>query len=193
MKAESTVALVNRLVKEPDKRHQVFTAIAELERSGYDFRDANASLELLIARTLDGKQLPFQVGPYHVSMRGSMRRGEERNHVVEASIKIWVGGAEYFEVCEGEGPVYALDGAIRQALGKSRLPSLSAVRLANYSVGLVPGITTGTSSPTRATVETTDGARTWHTMGVSGNVVEASLFALVDSLEYAFLLMARKT
>lgn len=189
MKVESTVALVNRLVHAPNKRDLVFTAIAERERLGYDFRDANASLELLIAQTLDGKQMPFEVTDYHVSMRGSMGRDVGRGHVCEASVKVRVKGAKYFEVFEGKGPVCTLDGAIRLALGRSNLPSLSSVRLVNYSVGLVDG---SIDAKTRVMVLTTDGSTRWSTTGVSENVVEASLFALIDSLGYAFMRAAKK-
>ena len=192
MKSESTVTLVDRLVHEPDRRHRVFTAIAELEHSGYDFKDANASLELLIARLLDGKKLPFTVVTYHVSMRGSMEEEALANHVCEASVKVRARGAEYHEVSEGKGPVCALDAAIRLALSKSNLPSLNSVRLIDYSVGLVAGGKTGTAAKTRVMVLTTNGATTWSTTGVNENVVAASLFALIDSLEYAFMVMTRK-
>lgn len=184
--------LVNRLVREPENRARVFAAIEEKEHFGYVFEKANASLELLIARLLNGKKLPFTVGHYHVSMRGSMEEGARTSHVCEASIKVHVGGAEYFEVSDGNGPVRALDGAIRMALGRSRLPSLTSVRLIDYSVGLVAGTTTGTDAKTCVLIATWDGLTTWSTSGVGENVVEASLLALIDSLEYAFMLRAKK-
>jgi len=192
MKPESTVGLVNRLVSNRESRDQVFAAIAERENFGYEFDKANASLELLIARLLNGKKLPFTVGNYHVSMRGSMETGDRTGHVCEASVKVHVGGAEYFEVSDGNGPISAFDGAIRMALGKSRLPSLTSVKLMNYSVGLVSGTTTGADAKTRVFITTSDGASSWTTSGVDENVVEASLLALIDSLEYAFTVRAKK-
>lgn len=201
MKSESTTAftdpsvntLVQRLVHKPRDRKRVLAAIEEKTRFGYTFTDADASLELLVLRLINGKKLPFYVASYHVSMRGSMEENPKASHVCEASIKVRVGGAEFFEVSEANGPVHALDGAIRNTLTKSRLPSLSSVRLTDYSVGLVNGITTGAAARTRVRIVTADMSTSWSTLGVSDNVIEASLLALIDSLEYAFFRMrARK-
>ncbi len=193
MKPQSTIALVNRLVRESESRPRIFDVIEAQERLGYTFENANASLELLIARLVNGKKLPFSVISYHVSMRGSMEGDTKTGHICEASVKVHVGGAEFFEVSEASGPVHALDGAIRCALDKSRLPKLGPVRLVDYTVGLVNGTETGTGAKTCVRIVTSDQSVAWSTMGVSENVVEASLLALIDSLEYAFFRMgARK-
>lgn len=189
MKPESTVGLVNTLVRGLKNRRCVFDAIEEKKRFGYTFEDAQASLELLIARFVNGKKLPFTVASYHVSMRGSMEENSKTGHVCEASVKVRAGGAEFFEVSDASGPIHALDGAIRSALEKSRLPKLSAVRLVDYSVGLVNGTHTGTGAKTRVHIVTSDQSAAWTTLGISENVVEASLLALIDSLEYAFFRM----
>ncbi len=184
---ESPVTLVNRIVREPENRDRVFGVIADKERFGYAFDRANASLELLVARTLNGKKLPFNVTDYHISMRGCMGKGS----VCEASLKVLIRGAELHRVSEGSGPVNALDGALRIALGESSFPHLDKTRLIDWQGELVPGTQTGTEARTRIFVTTTDGHRTWRTIGVSENVIEASLIAVVDSLEYA--LMPKKT
>ncbi|MEK7169945.1 MAG: alpha-isopropylmalate synthase regulatory domain-containing protein [Patescibacteria group bacterium] len=192
MKPESTTMLVNRLVSRTEDREKVFQAVAEKERFGYTFENANASLELLIARILNGKKLPFAVASYHVSIRGSMEDGARNGHVCEASIKVRVSGAEFFEVSDGNGPVCALDGAIRLALSKSRLPCLDSIKLVGYSVGLVAGTAVGTDAKTYVQITTSNGPVVWSTAGVSENVIEASLLALVDSLEYAFMVQTKK-
>lgn len=192
MKPESTIALVHQLVHGQKNRTRVFAVIEEKERFGYTFGDAHASLELLIARLVNGKKLPFSVASYHVSMRGSMEENRKAEHICEASVKVRISGAEFFEVSEASGPVHALDGAIRNALEKSRLPKLGTVRLVDYSVGLVNGTTTGTGAKTRVHIVTSGESASWSTQGISENVVEASLFALIDSLEYAFFRMKEK-
>ncbi|HCB35342.1 MAG: hypothetical protein A2W52_03845 [Candidatus Taylorbacteria bacterium RIFCSPHIGHO2_02_49_25] len=185
MKSESTVGLVTRLVPQ-EKYSQVLDAVRKQEHLGYDFDEANATLELLIARLLDGKKLPFMVTAYHVSMRGEGLNDAKVSHVCEVSIKVLVKGAQFHEVAEGNGPIDALDKALRLALNKS-FPSVDSVRLIDYSVGLVPGETTGANAKTRVFMLSTNGSRTWRTSGVDQNVVEASRLALVDSLEYALM------
>lgn len=182
---------VRALVPGLADREKIFAAVAKKAQFGYDFATADASLRLLIARVLDGKKLPFRVTFYHVSMRGSMENGEEGNseprHVCEASIKVIVGGAEYHTVSEGNGPISALDGALRLALGRQFSNRLEHITLVDFSVHLVGGRATGTDAKTRVLVATSDGTQTWRTMGVGNNVVEASLLALIDALEFALL------
>lgn len=180
---ESTVALVNRLVKDASERARVFDAIAEKEREGYLYQHASASLQLLIARMLNGKRLPFTVKEYHVSARGG-----DMFHECEATVKVIIRGAQYLEVSDGDGPVGALDGALRVALERV-FPDLVHVKLDDYSVRLV-GKKTGVNAKTCVLISTyheADPAAVWWTMGVSTNVLEASLLALTDSLEYALL------
>ena len=105
--------------------------------------------------------------------------------ICEATIKVRVGTERAHTVAEGDGPVNALDGALRSALVKF-YPGLQDVRLTDYKVRIVNS-TVGTAATTRVLIESTDGVASWTTIGVNDNIIEASLQALVDSLEYGLL------
>jgi 2-isopropylmalate synthase len=155
--------------------------VKELESQGYEFEAAEASLALLIRGILDhNPELLFTVDAYHVSMRG-----DSRDSVCEATVKVRVGDEVHHEVAEGDGPVNALDGALRRALIKS-FPQLKKVALTDYKVRIIDSAT-GTAAKTRVLITSSDGKRDWGTVGVSENIVEASLKALSDSLEFALL------
>jgi 2-isopropylmalate synthase len=111
-----------------------------------------------------------------------MRRAGE-NSVCEATVKVRVRDEIAHRVAEGDGPVNALDSALRSALSKF-YPSLKKVRLTDYKVRILNS-TTGTAAKTRVLIETSDGHREWGTVGVSDNIIEASLQALEDSMKYA--------
>ena len=102
----------------------------------------------------------------------------------EATVKVQVDGERYVEIAEGNGPVSALDKALRKAIA-SRHPHLAEIELTNYKVRILDQ-DRGTDAVTRVLLDSADGEREWGTTGVSGNVIEASWQALVDSLEYAF-------
>jgi 2-isopropylmalate synthase len=152
--------------------------VKELENQGYEFEAAEGSLALLIGKTLKHREPLFHVDAYHVSMR---RDGVES--VCDATIKVRVGNKRAQTVAEGDGPVNALDKALRAALVKF-YPSLKDVVLTDYKVRILES-TTGTGARTRVLIQTTDGKAEWGTVGVDDNIIEASLQALVDSLEYA--------
>jgi 2-isopropylmalate synthase len=154
--------------------------IKELEHQGYEFESADGSLALLIRRALSGTPPPFRVDAYHVSMRG-----DGRTSVCEATIKVRVGSELAHTVADGDGPVNALDAALRGALVRL-YPELERVRLTDYKVRIINS-TTGTAARTRVLIESSDGVHEWGTVGVHDNIVEASLQALVDSLEYALV------
>jgi 2-isopropylmalate synthase len=120
------------------------------------------------------------VDAYHVSMR----RDRDTN-VCEATVKIRVGKKLARTVAKGDGPVNALDGAIRLALVKF-FPQLKKVTLTDYKVRILDS-GSGTAAKTRVLIESSDGRREWGTVGVHENIVEASLQALVDAMEYALL------
>ena len=141
---------------------------------------AEGSMALLISKTLKKRELPFTVDAYHVSMR---REGE--NSVCEATVKVNVGKKRAQTVAEGDGPVNALDAALRLALAKF-FPKLKHITLTDYKVRILDGVA-GTAAKTRVLIESTDGKREWGTVGVSENIIEASLEALVDSMEFALL------
>jgi len=156
----------------------MLTRVKELEHQGYEFESADGSLALLIRRALEKADRPFVVDAYHVSMR---RDGD--TSVCEATVKVRVGREQAHTVADGDGPVNALDAALRAALlGFYR--QLEAVRLTDYKVRIIDS-TSGTAARTRVLIETSDGTTEWGTVGVSDNIIEASLQALVDSLEYA--------
>jgi 2-isopropylmalate synthase len=152
--------------------------IKELEHQGYEFESADGSLALLIHRALEKTAPPFIVDAYHVSMR---REGE--SSVCEATIKVRVGRESAHTVADGDGPVNALDAALRAALVKF-YRQLEDVRLTDYKVRIIDS-TSGTAAKTRVLIETSDGVSEWGTVGVNENIIDASLQALVDSLEYA--------
>jgi 2-isopropylmalate synthase len=169
-----------RLTNETPELKTILNRIKQLEHEGYEYEAAEASLALLIGKTLRHRELPFQVEAYHVSMR---RKGSE--HVCEATVKVIVGGKAAHTVAEGDGPVNALDGALRLALVKL-FPQLQNVTLTDYKVRILDSAT-GTAAKTRVLITSTDGKREWGTVGVSENIIEASLQALVDSMEFALL------
>ena len=105
--------------------------------------------------------------------------------ICEATVRVRVGKEVAHTVAEGDGPVNALDAALRRALVKF-FPKLKNIELTDYKVRIING-TTGTAAKTRVLITSSDGKREWGTVGVSENIIEASLQALVDSMEYALL------
>ena len=176
------------LAGRPDAVSSVVGTVKEREAQGWSFEAADASLELLMRSALgdeDGAVLPFTLESYRVLIEN--RGGEV---VSEATVKVVVDGERIIATREGNGPVNALDAALRAALTPSR-PWLADVELSDFKVRLLApqgaGETRGTDAVTRVLVESTDGAGSWTTVGVHGNVVEASWLALVDAVAYAGL------
>ena len=159
---------------------QILAKIKELEHEGYEFEAAEASLLLLIRKAIKHEEPPFQVEGYHVSMR---RDGP--TSVCQATIKIRVGDKQAHTVAEGDGPINALDGAMRLAL-KQFFPHLKKVKLIDYKVRIIDS-GGGTAAKTRVFIQSSDGKDDWNTVGAHDNIVEASLKALVDSIEYRLL------
>jgi 2-isopropylmalate synthase len=159
----------------------ILNRIKELEHEGYEYEAAEASMALIIRGILDhNPALKFDVEKYHVSMRRDAKQS-----VCEATVRVRVGKKVHDEVAEGDGPVNALDSALRSALAKS-FPKLKKVTLTDYKVRILDGVA-GTAAKTRVLIESSDGQREWGTVGVSENIIEASLQALVDSMEFALL------
>jgi 2-isopropylmalate synthase len=154
--------------------------VKALEHEGYEFEAADGSLALLIRRTLKEEPTPFHIDAYHVSMRS-----EGKSSVCEATVKVHVGQEHAHTVADGDGPVDAIDNALRSALIRF-YPDLEAVRLTDYKVRIVDS-SVGTAARTRVLIESSDGASSWTTIGVNENIIEASLQALVDSLEYGLV------
>jgi 2-isopropylmalate synthase len=169
-----------RITNDTPELKEILNRVKKLEHDGLEFEAAEASLALLIGKTLKHRELPFTVEAYHVSMRHD---GPE--HVCEATVKVRVGSQHAHTVAEGDGPVNALDSALRLALVKF-FPQLKKIQLTDYKVRILD-TTSGTASKTRVLIQSTDGRHEWGTVGVSENIIEASLQALVDSMEFALL------
>jgi 2-isopropylmalate synthase len=158
----------------------ILARIKDLEHQGYEYEAAEGSLALLIRKILRHEQAPFTVAAYHISMR---RDGLES--IVEATVKVRVGGRTAHTVAEGDGPVNALDSALRGALTQF-YPQVRKVRLTDYKVRILDSAT-GTAAKTRVLIQSTDGKEEWGTVGVDDNIIEASLQALVDSMEFVLM------
>jgi 2-isopropylmalate synthase len=158
----------------------VLEEIKRLENQGYEFEAADASFELLVRKTLKEYAPFFELDEYHVSIRKDNVHGKDTS---EATIKINVKGQAVHEVAEGDGPVNALDAALRKALVRF-YPQLSTMTLVDYKVRIIDS-THGTAAKTRVFIETSDGdVTTWGTVGVSFDIIEASWLALRDSIDY---------
>ncbi|MGH3870285.1 MAG: citramalate synthase [Pseudonocardiaceae bacterium] len=162
---------------------EVTARVKELESRGWSFEAADASFELLVRREVDevAPAPPFALESYRVVVDHQA----DGAVVAQATVKVHVAGERVIATAEGNGPVNALDAAVRQALD-AHVPWLKTVELADYKVRILPGMH-GTDAVTRVLVDTSDGTGTWTTVGVHGNVVEASWLALLDALTYAAL------
>ncbi len=163
----------------------ILAKVKDLESRGFEFEAAEGSLALLIRKTLSPSVSHVKVQSYLVSMNGGIGT---RFPMCQASVDVVVDsktGMEATATSFGDGPVNALDNALREALVRI-YPQLKKVKLVDYKVRVLGG-TDGTAAKTRVLIESTDGKREWGTVGVSENIIEASLAALVDSMEYALL------
>ena len=160
----------------------ILSKVKEQEHLGYDYEGAEGSLALLIRKAIGRVEPAFYLDAYHVSMRG-----DSHEHVCEATVKIRVGDKTAHTVADGDGPVNALDQALRNALG-GFYPVLKKVKLTDYKVRILNSSRAfGTAAKTRVLIESTDGKDRWYTVGVNENIIEASLQALLDSIEYRLL------
>jgi 2-isopropylmalate synthase len=154
--------------------------LKEREHRGYHYEAAPASFELLLRREAGSYESLFELESFKVLVE---KRADGKVET-EATIKVKVDGERYVRVAEGNGPVNALDSALRGAIA-DRYPHLAEVELTNYKVRILDE-SHGTGAVTRVLLDSSDGEREWGTIGVSENIIEASWEALVDSLEYAF-------
>jgi 2-isopropylmalate synthase len=161
--------------------NSVIDDLKRLEHEGFHFEAADASLELLMRRATGWKQEAFNVE----SMRVITDEAADGTFTTEATVKVWVGDDRFVETAEGNGPVNAIDAALRAAL-LSRYPELSKVHLTDYKVRILDG-STATGAVTRVLIDATNGDRSWTTIGVSANIIEASWRALEESLVYGLL------
>ncbi|MDR2480124.1 MAG: citramalate synthase [Treponema sp.] len=168
------------------KDHPVTAALAGrlklLEAGGLAFDGADASFELLVRRELGRYRPLFRIEAYRVMSEHPAGESLACSH---AWVKVLVEGQHEIAAAEGDGPVNALDGALRRALTRF-YPELERVRLADYKVRVIDG-TDATAAKVRVLIESTDGQRSWNTVGVSADIIDASRAALVDSIEYKLI------
>ncbi len=158
---------------------EIVDALKEMEKKGYRYEGAEASFELLMKKAVGKRSKFFNL----VGFRVLDEKKEEREPPYsEATVMIEVDGRVEHTAAEGEGPVNALDNALRKALEKF-YPQLASVRLLDYKVRVLPS-GEGTASHVRVLIESGDGQEKWSTVGVSYNIIEASWQALVDAVEY---------
>ncbi|HYM96352.1 MAG TPA: citramalate synthase [Candidatus Sulfotelmatobacter sp.] len=152
--------------------------LKELEHRGYSYESADASFEMLVRRLQPGYTAPWTVADFTTQVR---KNGESVH--AEATVKVEVGEAVFHTAASGNGPVNALDAALRKALSP-QFPELEGVSLHDYKVRILDG-DAGTAATTRVLIESGQGTRRWTTVGCSSNIIEASLLALADSFEFA--------
>jgi 2-isopropylmalate synthase len=160
---------------------RVVERVKELESRGYQLEAADGSFDLLIRKETGEYEPLFRLESWRVIVE----KRENGRVETEATIKIYVDGERYVRTAEGNGPVHALDRALRAAIGE-RYPHLRDIELVNFKVRILDE-TKGTGAVTRVLLDASDGTGTWGTIGVSENIIEASWEALVDSLEAGML------
>lgn len=170
--------------KNEDKK--ILTALQDLENNGYQFESAEASLELFMKRSMKQFKKFFELKDFRVIIE----KREKHKMSSEATIKIKVGNNVEHTASLGDGPVNALDNALRKAL-KEFYPTLSEMHLADFKVRVLDE-KAGTAAKVRVLIQSQDKEDDWWTIGVSENIIEASWFALVDSVEYKLLKDAKK-
>ncbi len=162
---------------------RVVERVKELEHQGFQFEAADGSFELLMRREADSEAYEplFKLESWRVIVE----KHADGRATTEATIKIWIGGERYVRTAEGNGPVHALDRALRDAIGEIH-PHLKDIDLVNFKVRILDE-TKGTGAVTRVLIDASDGREVWGSIGVSENLIAASWDALVDSLERGML------
>ncbi|MDF2922816.1 MAG: citramalate synthase [Paenibacillaceae bacterium] len=169
------------LTKQTEKSKQVIEQIKELEHQGYQFEGADASLELLLREASGELDSIFHLESFKLLVE----KTGDNPFVSEAMVKVKVHGETVFTAAEGNGPVNALDSALRKALVKF-YPDIARMHLADYKVRVIDE-KDATAAKVRVLIESTDFNNSWNTVGVSGNIIEASWQALVDSIRYCLI------
>jgi 2-isopropylmalate synthase len=168
------------------REHPAVRAVAEklktLEASGWAFEGADASFDLLVRRELGRYRPRFTILAYRVMSEHPTGESLACSH---GWVKVRVDGQDEIAAAEGDGPVHALDGALRRALARF-YPSMEQVRLTDYKVRVIDGAA-ATAAKVRVLIESTDGPHSWTTVGVSEDIIDASRTALVDSIEYKLI------
>ena len=160
----------------------VLNEIKDLEARGFSFEAAEASVAIMLHRQTPGYSAPFELVDYAVMVEHRQGRGT----FAEATVKVNVGGEQIHTAAEGNGPVNALDAALRKALTPV-YPEFEDFQLMDYKVRILDG-QNGTAAITRVLIDTRNGNQRWSTVGASANIIEASWLALADSVEYGLVL-----
>jgi 2-isopropylmalate synthase len=178
------------LSKDTPEVRDILHQLKQLENAGYEYEAADASFHILVQKLLQRHKAFFKPIEYDVKTQG-IWRGENSHsssssssdeNRIQAVVRIEIDGASVHEVADGDGPINALDTALRKALIPT-YPAIAQVRLVDYKVRILDS-GSGTAAKTRVIIESTDGQDTWGTVGVDANIIEASWEALVDSVEY---------
>jgi len=167
--------------KTSDKAKKILQIVKDREKKGYLYEGAEGSFELLLKRNLGSHKTFFNLGGFRVAVE----KDTHGHFKSEATIKVFVKGKEELTAAEGDGPVNALDNALRKALDRF-YPQLKNVRLSDFKVRII-NPSDGTGAKVRVLIQSTDGKDEWSTVGVSENIIEASWQALVDAIEYKLL------
>jgi 2-isopropylmalate synthase len=175
------------IAEQEERLRPALNRIKKLENQGYEFEAAEASVRVLMETALNGEKEFFAIDNFRV-FTDMHKTGEVTS---EATVKIRVGDNSVHTVAEGDGPVHALDKALRAALNQFFEP-LRSVRLTDYKVRVLEG-SQGTGSKVRVHIQQTDGEESWTTVGVSENILEASYLALADGIRYKLLKDREKT
>jgi len=167
------------LTNDPEIRRKALEEIQRLENEGYQFEAAEASFALLVKRLLGKQKDYFELKGFRVIAE---KRGDDGEPITEATIKLLIRGHEELSASEGDGPVNALDGALRKTLERF-YPNVKGMYLADYKVRVI-NPAAGTAARVRVVIESRDKGAIWGTVGVSENLIEASWQALADSFVY---------
>jgi len=169
------------LDKNDPKCREILQRLKNLENEGYQFEAAEASFELLMREALGQRKQLFQIQGFQVHSDITVAEKTPYTQAL-ATIKLIIGDQEFLEVAEGNGPVSALDSALRKALVKF-YPEIANFHLTDYKVRILDS-TAGTKAKTRVLIESTNGQQRWTTVGVSTNIIDASYQAVVEGIEY---------
>jgi 2-isopropylmalate synthase len=170
-----------------DEERQVLQQIKDLENAGFAFESAEASVDLMLRRMRKEYKPPFHL----IDFTANVEHRAGRGMFSEATVKVQVGDHVFHEVADGNGPVNALNKALRKAI-EHLYPRLRLVHLTDYKVRILDSAS-GTAAMTRVLIDFTDGERTWTTVGASTNIIEASWIALSDSTEYFIMTDAERS
>ena len=173
------------LEKQDPRCRKILERLKHLENQGYHFEAAEASFELMMRSQLEDYAPLFQLQTCMIHCNLYQESHSIASHTV-ATIKVELNGKQLLEVAEGNGPVAALDSALRKALTEF-YPAIADFRLTDYKVRILDG-TLGTAAQTRVLVSSSNGKQTWTTLGVSSNIIDASYQAVVEGIEYGLLL-----